>query len=126
MSSSTKASTKTRKSAVARAAQASSPRPSWREPLSFDERHRLGLVEMLEAVDLRAEPRWARAARGDASCAINLAIRVVLIGEDALVPFHDVILIALWRCAAEGDLTAGLVFDWLTCHRASSVGGWMN
>lgn len=125
MSSSAKAPSKTRKSARAPTTNVLSPRPSWRDPLSFGERHRLELLEMLEAVDLR-EPRWSMAAQGDSASAINLSIRVVLIGEHALAPFRDVILIALWRCAAEGDLTAGLVFDWLTARHRSDVKAWMN
>lgn len=88
----------------------------WNDPTIYDERHRLDIAEMLEAAVLPKEPRWRKAARGDAPSAINLAIRVVLLQEPKLAPYRAVILIALWRCAADGDPTAALVMDWLREH----------
>lgn len=94
----------------------------WNASASFDDDLRADIIEMLEAVHFPSEPRWAAAASGDAASSVNLAIRVLVLEERQLALYRDVILIALWRCAADGDVTAKVVMDWLGLRRKALSG----
>jgi hypothetical protein len=93
----------------------------WPQPEAYDPEVQGDIEDMLAAVHCPGEKRWPAAARGDAASAINLAIRVQLVREPQLRPYRDVILVALWRCAAEGDATAGLVMNWLKEHPSAQL-----
>lgn len=93
----------------------------WPQPEAYDPEVQGDIEELLEAVHCPGEKRWPAAARGDAASAINLAIRVQLVREPKLRPYRDVILVALWRCAAEGDPTAALVMNWLKEHPSAQA-----
>lgn len=119
------------KSSVGSSAEASAPQGAdaspfgrwWPKPNSFDAALRKDIERLLAAVHFPNEPYWPAAARGDASSAINLAIRAHMVQEPDLVRYKDVILVALWRCVAQGDPTAQLVFDWLRNHPATRARG---
>lgn len=93
----------------------------WPQPEAYDPKVQGDIEEMLAAVHCPDEKLWPAAARGDAASAINLAIRVQLVREPQLRPYRNVILVALWRCATQGDPTAGLVMKWLKNHPSAQL-----